>query len=74
MSMLTVRNIPEPVPHALRAKAKEHGRSMEAEVRSIIAEAVFPQNRKKLGTLLTEMVSDCRLSDEEHKKYFENLR
>ncbi len=40
--MMTVRNIPDEVYRALRVQAAEHGQSAEAEVRSILAEAVHP--------------------------------
>jgi plasmid stability protein len=36
MATITVRNLPEPVHRALRVRAAEHGRSMEAEVRAIL--------------------------------------
>ena len=52
MPILTVRNIPEETHRALRHRAAEHGRSTEAEVRSILEEAVRPQKRMKIGTAL----------------------
>ena len=36
MAMLTVRNIPDGVHRALRARATRRGHSMEAEVREIL--------------------------------------
>lgn len=52
MPILTVRNLPEETHRALRHRAAEHGRSTEAEVRSILEEAVRPQKRLKIGTAL----------------------
>lgn len=40
MAMLTVRNLPDEIHRALRVKAALNGRSMEAEVRAILASAV----------------------------------
>ncbi len=44
MAILTIRNLPEETHRALRHRAAEHGRSIEAEVRSILEEAVRLQN------------------------------
>lgn len=45
MGTLTVRNIPDEDLSALRVRAAEHGRSMEAEVRDLIHHAA-PQPRR----------------------------
>jgi plasmid stability protein len=50
--ILTVRNLPDETHRALRHRAAEHGRSTEAEVRSILEEAVRPAKRLKIGTEL----------------------
>jgi plasmid stability protein len=50
--ILTVRNLPDETHRALRYRAAEHGRSTEAEVRSILEEAVRPAKRLKIGTEL----------------------
>lgn len=65
MAMLTVRNIPDEVHRALRVRAAEHGLSMEAEVRGILAAAVSPEGRVKLGSLLADIGREARLTDEE---------
>jgi plasmid stability protein len=52
MAMLTVRNLPDEVHRALRVRAAQHGRSMEAEAREILESAVSPAGRVKLGSLL----------------------
>lgn len=65
MPMLTVRNLPEEVHRALRARAAQHGRSTEAEVRAILEDAVKPSGRLKLGTWLVEIGQQARLTDEE---------
>ena len=40
MAAITVRNLDDKVKHRLRLRAASHGRSMEAEARAIIVEAV----------------------------------
>lgn len=65
MAMLTVRNLSEEVHRALRVRAAKHGQSMEAEVRDILAAAVSPGNRVKLGSLLADIGRQARLGDEE---------
>ena len=65
MAMLTVRNLPDEIHRAIRARAAQHGRSMEAEVRDILAASVAPENRTKLGSLLAEVGNQARLTDEE---------
>ena len=65
MAMLTVRNLPDEVRRALRVRAALHGHSTEAEVRAILEEAVKPQGRMKLGSMLADMGRQVRLTDEE---------
>ena len=65
MPSITVRNVPDEIHRALRARAAQHGRSAEAEIRDILANAVKPQGRKQLGSLLAEIGRQARLSDEE---------
>ena len=65
MAILTVRNLPDEVHRALRLCAAKHGRSTEAEVRAILEEAVKPQGRLKLGSMLADIGRRLRLSDEE---------
>ena len=47
MSTITVRNLDEHVKQRLRVRAARHGRSMEAEARAIIAEAVGVEDEPK---------------------------
>jgi antitoxin FitA len=73
MAMLTIRNIPDEVHRALRVRAAQHGRSMEAEVREILESAVSPEGRVKLGSLLADIGRQARLTDEEFA-VFEQVR
>lgn len=55
MAMLTVRNLPDDVHRALRVQAALHGRSTEAEVREILAIAVKPEARVRMGDALAAL-------------------
>lgn len=65
MAILSVRNLSDEVHRALRVRAARHGRSTEAEVRAILAEAVLPEGRIKLGSLLAGIGQKVQLTDEE---------
>jgi plasmid stability protein len=73
VAMLTIRNLPDEVHRALRVRAARHGHSMEAEVRDILALAVSPRGRVKLGSLLAEIGRKAGLTDEEFA-VFEQVR
>ena len=73
MPTITVRNLPDEVHRALRVRAARHERSMEAEVREILAATVVPESRPRLGSLLAEIGRQARLTEEE-ATVFENLR
>ncbi|MBK5914191.1 FitA-like ribbon-helix-helix domain-containing protein [Rhodocyclus purpureus] len=63
MAVLTVRNVPDEVHRALRALAVRHGRSTEAEVRDILANAVKP--RIRMGDALAEIGRRAGLADDD---------
>ena len=65
MAVIIVRNLTDEVHRALRARAALNGRSTEAEARAILADAVLPEGRVPLGTLLTAVGRRAALSDEE---------
>ena len=73
MAMLTVRNLPDEIHRALRIQAALHGHSMEAEVRDIIASFVVPEGRVKLGSLLSDIGQQAKLTDNEFA-VFEQVR
>jgi len=71
MANLNIRNVPEPVRAALRLRAARRGRSMEAEARTILAEAVRGETGKAFDpVLLQDFIAGLfkgkppRLSDE----------
>jgi antitoxin FitA len=55
MPAIVVRNLSPETHRALRARAEEHGRSTEAEVRAILDEAVRPPARVRLGSALAAL-------------------
>ena len=65
MPSVTVRNVPDEVHRALRVKAAQHGRSAEAEIREILEDAVQPEGRVKLGSLLAGIGRKINLTDNE---------
>ena len=73
MASITVRNVPDEVHRALRVRAAQHGRSAEAEIRDILEQAVKPDGRVKLGSLLADIGRRAKLTDEEFA-VFEQVR
>jgi len=73
MATVTVRNLPDPVHRALRARAAQHGRSTEAEIRHILETTTLPPERVKLGTRLYEIGRKVGLTDEE-AALFDSIR
>ena len=69
MAMLTVRRLPDEVHRALRLRAARSGRSTEAEVRAILENAVKPEGRIKLGSLLATIGRQVELTDEEFEAF-----
>jgi plasmid stability protein len=51
MASIVVRNLDEGVKQRLRVRAAQHGRSMEAEVRSILEESVRDQENFGLAIM-----------------------
>jgi len=65
MAMLTVRNLPDEVHRALRVRAAQHGQSTEAEVREILASAVKPETRVRMGDALAALGHKIGLTNED---------
>jgi plasmid stability protein len=55
MPAIVVRNIGVETHRALRARAKRHGRSTEAEIRAILDGAVKPARRLRIGYALAAL-------------------
>lgn len=73
MAILTVRNVPDEVHRALRVRAAQHGRSTEAEVREILAAAVKPEKRTRVGDALAAIGRKVGLTDDDFA-VFETVR
>ena len=56
MPAINIRNLPDEVHRALRVRAAQNGRSMEAEARVILDETLRPAERTRLGSALVEVV------------------
>ena len=69
MAMLTVRNLPDDVHRALRMQSALHGRSTEAEVRAILAIAVKPETRVRLGEALAALSHEIGLTNEDFEVF-----
>lgn len=65
MGMMTVRNIPDEVHNALKARAKRHNRSAEAEVRAILEEVTLPEKRLHMGDALAALGRKVGLTNED---------
>jgi plasmid stability protein len=64
MAQVIVRNIEEGVKASLKARASEHGWSMEEEVRQILRRAVSMEDRvrPKLGSRIAARFADAGLT------------
>lgn len=65
MRAVTIRNVPEEVHRAIRVRAARNGRTLQAEMCEILATAVKPEGRIKLGDLLADIGRKVKLTDEE---------
>ena len=65
MAMLTARNLPDEVHRALQVRAAQHRRSTEAEVREILAFAVKPEKRVRLGDALAALGREIGLTNDD---------
>ena len=67
MASLTVRDLDDEVKRKLRLRAADHGRSMEAEVRHILADAVAdrePGSGLGLGSRIRARFADIGFADD----------
>ncbi len=53
MAAVTIRNLSDEAHRALKARATQHNRSAEAEMRAILEAAVRPEGRLRLGAALS---------------------
>ena len=57
MPNVTIRNLPEETHRAIRARAKRHGRSTEAEIREILNRAAQPEGTLRFGDELAALAA-----------------
>lgn len=81
MADILIRRLDDETKARLKRRARRHGRSLEAEVRSILQEAVSTEwapneteTKKGLGTLLMEELGKSPLSTEDWADFERNLR
>jgi antitoxin FitA len=74
MGSVTIRNLPDEVHRALRLRAARHGRSTEAEIRSILEQATKPEGRVKLGSYLQAAAREAGPLSEEEFAIFNSVR
>jgi plasmid stability protein len=65
MPALTVHNISEEIHLALKARALQHGRSTEAEIRAILEAAVLHTDKLQIGTALKQLGHRLDLADDD---------
>ncbi|HEY1618302.1 MAG TPA: Arc family DNA-binding protein [Streptosporangiaceae bacterium] len=59
VSAVSIRNLDDRVKERLRVRAARHGRSMEAEIREILTDAVSePETQGLLGAILQRFSAD----------------
>lgn len=77
MAQLIVRRLDDAVKERLRARARTHGRSLEAEARAILEDAVGgePEQRRRrrkekgFGTLMRERFKKIGFTDQEYAEF-----
>ena len=65
MRAVTIRNVPEEVHRAIRVRAAQNGRTLQAEMREILTTAVAPEGCVKLGDLLADIGRKVNLTKED---------
>jgi antitoxin FitA len=77
MAQLIVRRLDDDVKERLRARARKHGRSLEAEARAILKDAAGGEpkrdrrrrKKKGFGTLMHERFKRTGFTDEEYAEF-----
>jgi antitoxin FitA len=58
MAKVTVRSVPDAVHRAIRLRAVQHGRSLEAEIRDILIQSVYSPTQLRVGTELRRFAAE----------------
>jgi plasmid stability protein len=73
MATLTIRNLPDDVRDRLRVRAAENGRSMEAEVREVLSQAVPKKRQPSSPEEIRERVRSVQAAFEKYKRPGESV-
>lgn len=65
MPAVTIRNLSVEVHRALKQRAAQHHRSTEAEIRAILEDAVQPEGRVLIGSVLRGIGQAAEFTDAE---------
>jgi plasmid stability protein len=74
MAAVTIRNLSDELHRALKARARQHGRSTEAEIRAILQEAALPEGRVNIGVALMQIARQNGVTDEDVDALMDNIR
>jgi plasmid stability protein len=73
MAQLIVRRLGDEVKERLKARAKRHGRSVEAEARAILEAATKAEPEEGFGTLMSRRFEKIGLTEEEFRLFNEGI-
>ncbi|MBO6552705.1 MAG: Arc family DNA-binding protein [Roseitalea sp.] len=68
MAQIIIRQLPDEVHRALKAQARDHGRSAEAEARAILAKSLNGDERPKAGDMIADIWSGADLTGVDIKR------
>ena len=78
MAQILVRNLPDDVKARLQRRAEHHKRSLEAEVREILAQAQEPKpapaSGEGIGTMLAKKFAANPIPDEDWEAFERGMR
>lgn len=66
MPTMTIRNIPDIIHNAIKARARMNNRSAEAEVRALLEKTMLEEPSIKLGDRLHAIFAETGLTEEEY--------
>jgi len=73
MATLTIRNLPDRVRDELRVRAARNGRSMEAEVRTVLSESVGDERQPLSRDEIKQRVREIQKAFAKYKKPGESV-
>jgi plasmid stability protein len=73
MAAVTIRNLSDEVHRALKLRAAQNKRSVEAEACSILEAALLPEGRLRLGTALSEIGRKSGLTNADFEAFQQAL-